>query len=78
MADPVRTLLIVPPFASIHWPAHGIHVLQSVAREQGLQADVLYANLMFAALLGEEEYEATQAKRFAQHHSSPLHRYFRV
>ena len=58
MADPVRTLLIVPPFASIHWPAHGIHVLQSVAREQGLQVEVLYANLMFAALLGEEEYEA--------------------
>ena len=54
----VRTLLINPPFGSIHWPSHGIHVLQSVARTRGLQVDVLYANLMFAGLLGEDVYEA--------------------
>ena len=53
-----RTLLIVPPFASIYRPSLGVHVLQSVARTRGLQVDVLYANLIFASLLGEAEYDA--------------------
>jgi ribosomal peptide maturation radical SAM protein 1 len=53
-----RTLLIVPPFASIYRPSLGIHVLQSVARARGLQVDILYANLIFAAALGEAEYDA--------------------
>ncbi|MEN9865851.1 MAG: hypothetical protein RL748_1441, partial [Pseudomonadota bacterium] len=56
--NPARTLLIVPPFASIHRAAIGVHVLQSVARQQGLQVDVLYSNLIFAAQLGELEHEA--------------------
>ena len=53
-----RALLIVPPFASINRPAIGMHVLQSVARAKGLQVDILYANLMCAALLGEDVHEA--------------------
>ncbi|MEN9864591.1 MAG: hypothetical protein RL748_181, partial [Pseudomonadota bacterium] len=53
-----HVLLINPPFASIHWPAHGMHVLQSVARQNGHQVDLLYANLMFARVLGEDLYEA--------------------
>ncbi len=56
--EPTRTLLIVPPFASIKRPALGIHVLQSVARAQGSQVEVLYANLILASILGEAEYEA--------------------
>ena len=56
--EPSRTLLIVPPFASIKRPALGIHVLQSVARAQGSQVTVLYANLILASILGEAEYEA--------------------
>lgn len=54
----MRALLIVPPFASIHRPAIGVHVLQSVATARGLQVEILYANLIFAALLGEAEHEA--------------------
>jgi ribosomal peptide maturation radical SAM protein 1 len=56
--SPAHALLIVPPFASSHWPALGLHVLQSVARQQGLQVDILYANLLLAGLLGEDNYEA--------------------
>jgi ribosomal peptide maturation radical SAM protein 1 len=54
----MHALLIVPPFASIHRPAIGVHVLQSVAAARGLQVEILYANLIFAALLGEAEHEA--------------------
>lgn len=53
-----QTLLIVPPFASSYRPALGVHVLQAVARQQGHQVRVLYANLMFAAILGEQTYHA--------------------
>jgi ribosomal peptide maturation radical SAM protein 1 len=55
---PAPSLLIVPPFASIYRPSLGIHVLQSVAMERGLQVKVLYANLILAACLGEAEYDA--------------------
>ncbi len=55
---PASSLLIVPPFASIYRPSLGIHVLQSVAVARGLQVEVLYANLILAACLGEAEYDA--------------------
>ncbi len=52
-----RTLLIVPPFASATLPSIGVHVLQSVARARGLKVEILYSNLMLAALIGEAQYE---------------------
>ena len=58
MTPASHALLIVPPFANICRPALGVHVLQSVARAQGLRVDILYANLIFASLLGENEYES--------------------
>lgn len=51
-------LLIVPPFASTNMPYLGVHVLQACAREAGFEVKVLYANLVFASLLGEAKYEA--------------------
>lgn len=51
-----NALLIVPPFCSIERPALGVHVVQSVARSNGFSVDVLYANLIFASLLGEAIY----------------------
>ena len=51
-------LLIVPPFASTSMPYLGVHLLQACAKEAGFEVKVLYANLIFASLLGEAKYEA--------------------
>lgn len=48
--------IVVPPYASIERPALGPHVLQSVAREKGIRLDIIYANLSFAAEIGEDLY----------------------
>jgi ribosomal peptide maturation radical SAM protein 1 len=49
-------VLIVPPFADLHRPSYGIHLLQATAERAGLRVRVLYANHLFAALVGQETY----------------------
>jgi hypothetical protein len=51
-------LLIVPPCQDLNRPSLGVHVLQACARVAGIDVRVLYANLAFAALVGEEAYDA--------------------
>lgn len=51
-----EVLMVVPPFAAETRPQLGVHLMQGVARAQGLETQVLYANLMFAALIGEANY----------------------
>ncbi len=51
-------LLIVPPFADIFRPSIGVHLLQAAAERAGLRVRVLYANLLFAVLSGDEFYDA--------------------
>lgn len=41
-------LFVVPPFAWLHRPALGVHLLQALARKAGREAQVLYANFLFA------------------------------
>jgi len=50
-------ILIVPPFADIRRPSLGVHLLQACAEQAGLRVRILYANLLFAALSGEELYD---------------------
>jgi ribosomal peptide maturation radical SAM protein 1 len=50
-------LLIVPPFSFLLQPCYGVHLLQSCARSQGYEVKILYANLLLAALMGQENYE---------------------
>lgn len=52
----MRALLVVVPFGGIDRPSLGVHTLQAVARERGHTVDVLYANILFAARLGELPY----------------------
>jgi ribosomal peptide maturation radical SAM protein 1 len=52
-------LLIIPPFASVDRPALGPHILQQMARLQGLSVATLYANLIFANLVGLTDFEQT-------------------
>ena len=50
---PAEVLFIVPPFALLDRPALGVHLLQAVARRAGVEAQVLYTNLWFAACFDE-------------------------
>lgn len=50
---PADVLLIVPPFAWQDRPAIGVHLLQALARREGLEAQVLYTNLLFTRFFDE-------------------------
>jgi ribosomal peptide maturation radical SAM protein 1 len=49
-------LIIVPPFAALEYPSLAAHLLQACGREAGFRVQVLYANIVLASVLGEEEY----------------------
>jgi ribosomal peptide maturation radical SAM protein 1 len=51
-------LIIVPPFAGLDRPSLAAHLLQACAQQDGATVRVLYANIMLAAVIGEEPYEA--------------------
>jgi ribosomal peptide maturation radical SAM protein 1 len=50
-------VLIVPPYADLNRPSLGVHLLQAAAAQAGLRVRVLYANLLFASLTGEDLYK---------------------
>lgn len=52
----MRTVLVIPPFGGLDRPALGPHVLQACAHRRGHPVSVFYANLRFAALVGENLY----------------------
>lgn len=59
-----QAAIVVPPFASLEWPALGPHVLQAVASAAGHDVRVLYANLLFAERVGVDRYQRiSQASR---------------
>ncbi|MBN1219839.1 MAG: RiPP maturation radical SAM C-methyltransferase [Anaerolineae bacterium] len=61
---PGEALIIAPPMAMLKTPSLAAHLLQACARAAGFQVSVLYANMMFAATLGVDNYDtvlATQA-----------------
>jgi len=45
---------VVPPFSWQDRPALGVHLLQGITREVGLEAHVIYTNILFAAWFGED------------------------
>jgi len=49
-------LLIVPPFASIDRTCLPVHILQACAKNAGFTVEILYANILFAAEIGEINY----------------------
>ena len=50
-------VIVVPPFASIARPALGPHILQTLARREGISVAILYSNFIFAYMVGVEDYE---------------------
>jgi ribosomal peptide maturation radical SAM protein 1 len=61
-------LIIVPPFAVLEYPSLAAHLLQTCSREAGFHVQVLYANILLASVIGEEEYSRicyTPLKAFA-------------
>lgn len=61
-------LLIVPPFLNPDSPALGAEILAAACRRRGMDCDVLYANLSFAARVGDETYHRIMIPR----HGKPL------
>lgn len=55
LAD-ARLIVVVPPFASADRPSLGAEIIGRVACDHGFPAQILYANLSFAALLGVRDY----------------------
>lgn len=51
-------ILIVPPWADINRPSIGVHILEGIAKEKGYQVQVVYSNVIFAALIGERYYQS--------------------
>lgn len=51
-------VLIVPPFHWINRPHLGVHLLQGIARRAGVEAKVIYANILYASRIGQGAYDA--------------------
>lgn len=51
-------LIVVPPFAGLDRPSLAAHVLQACAAAAGIRVNVLYANLLLGAQIGELNYQA--------------------
>jgi ribosomal peptide maturation radical SAM protein 1 len=49
-------LLVVPPFPWLNYASLSLHILQACAREAGFRVQVLYANMLLAAVIGDEAY----------------------
>ncbi|MGE0398152.1 MAG: RiPP maturation radical SAM C-methyltransferase [Kofleriaceae bacterium] len=52
---PAPILLIVPPFHALDRPNLGVHLLQGLARQRGVEVQVLYASILWAARFGERD-----------------------
>jgi len=55
---PADLLLIVPPFAATSIPSFGLHLLQSICRQNGLSVRVLYANFFYSRIIGNKLYHS--------------------
>lgn len=64
LGEGVDALLIVPPFADPYRPSLGVHLLQAAAGQVGLRVRILYANLLFLAVSGEQLYKAVCYGRY--------------
>ncbi len=50
-------MIVVPPGATLEHPAIGPHLLAAWAKQAGFRVAVFYANVIFAAISGEEEHQ---------------------
>ena len=60
-----EVLFIVPPFGSIYDISLGPHNLNTIAKSKGFKSEILYLNIIFADILGLEQYDKI--------HESPLY-----
>lgn len=69
---PAPIVLIVPPFHWITRPHLGVHLLQGIARRAGVECQVLYTNILFAAQIGEGSYESLATMSYGMHQGERL------
>jgi len=58
----MRILLVQPPFWAVNSPSIGLSYLRKALQDAGMEADILYSNLDFAACIGREIYGSVQAQ----------------
>jgi ribosomal peptide maturation radical SAM protein 1 len=63
-----ETLLVVPPFAEVYQANIACHLLQACAARRGFDVAVVYGNVIFAAMIGENEHSQLLRKRFRLEH----------
>lgn len=71
--------LVLPPFAQVHFPQLGTAVLKAACEQRGLSTRILYGNLMLAARIGIDRYDAAEgwtmgemiAERLFRDHAYP-------
>ncbi|MBN1981529.1 MAG: RiPP maturation radical SAM C-methyltransferase [Chitinivibrionales bacterium] len=51
-----RVLILNMPFVSLSRPAIGVSLLKARCREEGITCDIGYANILFAEIVGVEDY----------------------
>lgn len=54
---PAPAILVMPPFGPLDRNCLGLHLLQGCSRKAGVELSVFYANIHFAATLGESAYQ---------------------
>ncbi len=50
-------LLVVPPFVKANRPSFALHLLQAIAKADGINTSVLYSNLILHKLIGPDYYD---------------------
>lgn len=50
-------MIVVPPGANLEYPAIGPHLLAARARQDGFRVGILYANMIYAAIVGVESHQ---------------------
>ncbi len=68
-------LFIVPPFTT-NTPVIGPHILQAIALEKGYQADIAYATMLLASIIGWQFSEQLATAQVAQYWSMITERLF--
>jgi ribosomal peptide maturation radical SAM protein 1 len=58
--DRTDICLVMPPCADVSFPHLGTAVLKSACQQRGLATRIVYGNLMLAARIGHESYEAIE------------------
>lgn len=65
--DESEVLLVASPFSLIEMPCIGLEILKTISNSLGIKTSVLYANFLFANLIGVEKYQKISQVLMSMH-----------